>query len=388
MRSSRRRFVGGAAALTAGACGPSGTGTGPPAARDDPGVRRDEPTPYPFVCGLSFLPDDQADYRAAGLAGMVADVSAGEMRSRPDGVGQYYRSYAKCRASLEDAKALLTADGPAELATHGSDVASAHAQGRTAVFLQFQSAEPFEGETPQGPDRVETLYAMGLRIVQLTHNLDNVFAGGYMEPRPSGLTQRGLELLERLEARRILVDLAHASEATMKDVLAASRGPLVLSHGAARAMVDHPRCTPDPLLRAIGERGGLIGVFMMSFWLTEDPVPTVEHVVRQLRHIENVAGAEAVGLANDYTIAGHRDLAAIGNDNVEGARMYRPWWNEQRERGIEGFGPDPQHVVVPELNDVRRLFTLHEALVDAGLPVAFVERVMGGNWIRVLSEAL
>ncbi|MEM6997102.1 MAG: membrane dipeptidase, partial [Myxococcota bacterium] len=215
-----------------------------------------EATPYPFVCGLSFLPDDLREFGAAGITAQITDVSDGVMRTRADGVGQYYRSYAKCRQSIiATAERLGAPDSPAFIATRGEQIRAAHAESRTAVVLQLQSAEPFEDDL----SRVEEFHRLGVRVVQLTHNLDNRFAGGYMEPRPTGLTPDGAALLERLASRRMVVDLAHASDQTARDVLAATDTPVVISHGAARALVDHPRCTPDDILRQVGERGGVVG---------------------------------------------------------------------------------------------------------------------------------
>jgi membrane dipeptidase len=152
--------------------------------------------------------------------------------------------------------------------------------------------------------------------------------------------------------------------------------------------VDHPRCTPDDIIRGVADSGGVLGVFMMSFWLTPEPEPTVEHLIRQLRHIRNVGGVEAVAIANDYTVAGQLELAALGNDNEEGVKSYHPWWTSMHERGVPGFGTLPEHVVIPELNALDRMFTIHRALEAAGFPPREVELIMGGNWTRVLTESL
>ncbi|MEM9457551.1 MAG: membrane dipeptidase [Myxococcota bacterium] len=142
-----------------------------------------------------------------------------------------------------------------------------------------------------------------------------------MEPSPRDLNPAGRELLKRAEQRRMLVDLSHASDLTAREVLEATRWPVVISHDAARALVDHPRCTPDDILRTIGDHGGVVGVFMMTVWLTRAPTPTVDHVIQQICHIANVAGSEAVGLANDYLIEGHTGLHELDNDNRKGANV-------------------------------------------------------------------
>jgi len=97
---------------------------------------------------------------------------------------------------------------------------------------------------------------------------------------------------------------------------------------------------------------------MMSFWLTEDPVPTVDHCVAQIRHVVNVGGIESVGIANDYPVSGEAHLRSLDNENAEGVKACYPWWESIAREGILGFDAAnlPKHVVIPEFNNVRRMF--------------------------------
>jgi membrane dipeptidase len=191
-----------------------------------------------------------------------------------------------------------------------------------------------------------------------------------------------------MNALGIIPDVSHASDLTALDTAKASRAPVILSHGAARAIVQNARCAPDTVIKAIADSGGVVGIFMMTFWLTNDPTPTVDHVIAQLRHVIKVGGIDAVGIANDYPLTGEAGLVAAGNDNAKGIRGYLGWWNAMRERGVMGFDRTPTHVVVPELNNIRRMHTLHEALEKRGFSATEMEKIMGGNWIRVLKATL
>ena len=106
----------------------------------------------------------------------------------------------------------------------------------------------------------------------------------------------------------------------------------------------------------------MMGIFMMSFWLTTDPAPSTEAYVRQIRHVIKVAGIDAVGIANDYTVAGELTAAKAGNDNAKIISNYYPWWDSISKRNVLGFDRRPSHVVIPELNNVRRMFLIHQAL--------------------------
>jgi len=127
-----------------------------------------------------------------------------------------------------------------------------------------------------------------------------------------------------------------------------------------------------------------MGVFMMSMWLTTDPNPSVESYIRQLRYVANVAGIDAVGVANDYTIAGELAAAKAGNDNAKIAPNYYPWWDSVARQGVMGFDTRPEHAVIPELNNTRRMFLIHQSLDRARFKAGEVEKIMGGNWTRVL----
>ena len=344
--------------------------------------------PYPYVDGLCALPSDLSDIGRSGLSSFILDVSSVAPVETEDGTIRYYRSFdASVQSLVAYRRRLMNGDIPgAFLATRGSQIRDAFERDRTAVFLQFQGAQPLEGDLW----RVDLFYELGLRILQLTHHNANPFAGGALDTKPSGLTDLGRDLVARMNELGIIPDISHGSDATSLQVAQLSTAPVILSHGAARSLVPNARCAPDEVIRAVAETGGVMGIFMMSFWLTDDPVPGVEHLIAQLRHVANVGGIEAVGIANDYPVSGEANLAALGNDNAEGVKAYHPWWSSLAEEGIMGFdaGRLPEHVVIPELNNVRRMFVIDEALGRAGFSSRDRERIMGGNWIRVLEESL
>lgn len=363
------------------------TGRGP-APWHRSGAGRADATPYPYVDGLCMLPEELADIGRSGLSAFLMDVTAVAPIESEDGTIRYYRSFDASAQSLLDVRRRLMADEipGAFLATRGSEIRDAWRQGRTAIFLQFQGAQPLEGDIW----RLDLFHELGLRVLQLTHHNANPFAGGALDPEPTGLTALGFELVERMNEIGIIPDVSHGSDATSLDVARTSHAPVILSHGAVRALVRNARCAPDEVIRAIAGTGGVMGIFMMSFWLTEDPVPTVDHYVKQIRHVVNVGGIESVGIANDYPVSGEPNLRKIGNDNAEGVKGYWPWWQSIAREGILGFDAEnlPKHVVIPELNNVRRAFLIDEALAKAGFSASDRERIMGGNWIRVLQDVL
>jgi membrane dipeptidase len=126
----------------------------------------------------------------------------------------------------------------------------------------------------------------------------------------------------------------------------------------------------------------------MSFWLTTDAAPTAASYIKQIRHIVNVGGIDAVGIANDYPIGGEQAAIKVGNDNAQAIKGYLPWWESVRAQGVLGFDAQPAHVVIPEFNHPRRAFAIHEALDRGGFKTGEIEKIMGGNWTRVLTDCL
>jgi membrane dipeptidase len=239
---------------------------------------------FPYGAGLSFLGENPSDVASSGLSAFISDVSAGEQIKQPDGSSRFVRSFDACARAITDQRRRLEAGSipGAFLATKGSQIAEAHRTGRTAVFFQFQGCEPI-GEALW---RLDLFHALGLRVLQITHHHDNAWGGGAIEKHWSGLSTVGRAGVERLNALGIIPDLSHGSDLTALDVLRVSRRPVVVSHGAARAIVNNARCTSDAVIRGVARSGGMMGIFMMTFWLTNDPVPTVDalHRADQARH--------------------------------------------------------------------------------------------------------
>ncbi|MBV7256651.1 membrane dipeptidase [Pacificimonas sp. WHA3] len=336
-----------------------------------------------YVDGLSFLRGPADDLKASGLNAAIIDASEVTEIVRPDGSLGWIRTFEACDRHIDEIKASTggTYSG-AFIAESGSDIGRT---GDLAVFLQFQSCEPIEDQL----DRIGYFHAKGLRVLQFTHHHDNLFAGGALEPAQSGLTSLGRDGLREMNRLGIIPDVSHSSEPTALDVAAMSKTPFILSHGACRAIVDNPRCATDDMIRGVANSGGAMGVFMMSFWLTDEPVPTVDHYIRNLRHLVNVGGIDAAAIANDFPMSGQQELRALNNDNAEGVKQYHDWWKSIDASGVPGFDRLPVHVVIPELNTIHRMKLIEQALErDPSFRSSDIDKIMGGNWQRVLTDVL
>lgn len=365
----RREFLG--SAIAAGAA--LSLRANPPATK----------VPYPFVDGLCpDIPEDANEIRESSLSGFLLDVSVVEPVKTPDGSPKWIRSYEPTLKKMAGIHDFLRKTPTAFHATDGREIRNAFKKQNTAIFFQLQGGGEIVGEDL---DRVTVLRELGLRVLQMTHHNNNPLAGGGIERSPSGLTKLGFEAVARLNADNVIPDLSHASDQTALDVLKTSSKPVILSHGAARAIVNNARCTPDEVIRGIANSGGIMGVFMMSFWLTNDAEPTVEHYIKQIKHVANVGGIDAVGIANDFPLSGEQALIAAKGNNAVAVKDYLPWWNSIARMGVLGFDREPTHVAIPELNNIDRVPKIYKALRRAGFKRSELEKIMGRNWIRVLT---
>ncbi|WP_129794364.1 membrane dipeptidase [Sphingosinicella sp. CPCC 101087] len=355
---TRRRFLegAGATALAAGAAFPAWASA---------------PRSMRYVDSLCTLPDDLSELGHARLSAMICDVSNGQGIYNGDGTPDYFRTY---DANIDRTVARLTGSAEGFVALRGSDVG---ARPGCAVFMQFQTCVPIGTDL----SRLAYFHGKGLRVLQFTHSSDDLFAGSWLQRVQTGLTPLGMDGLAEMNRLRIVPDVAHGSVPTMLDVARRSATPIILSHGAARAIVDHPRCAPDEVIRALADTGGTMGIFMLSFWLTRDPVPTIDHLLAQIRHVAKVGGIDSVGIANDFSIAGASNIGEL----LEG---YQSWWTRMHEAGTPGFQVPPRHVVIPELNRIDRMERIHAALESDGFRQEEIDKIMGLNWTRVLTDVL
>jgi len=319
-------------------------------------------------------------FRHSGLSGFIWDVSfVTEVN------GKYVRPFLPCLKSIARAnKTLRENEIGLFLATRGSQIQEAREKGKTAVFLQFQSCEPFTDDV----DLMDVFYEMGLRICQVTHHSTNPFGGGSLEKQWTGLTEIGFKAIEKMDALNIIPDLSHGNEILCQDILKTSTKSVVVSHTCCRAIVNNARCVTDAVIKGVADSGGIVAIMPLSFWITTDPVPTVDHYLSHIEHVIKVGGIESVGLSHDATVAGNLEAAKHDNDNLKAVEPSLPWWRRQQEAGILGFEELPQHSIIPELNNVRRHFIIQSALEKKGYPSSQVEKIMGKNWQRVLTQRL
>ena len=161
------------------------------------------------------------------------------------------------------------------------------------AFLGIEGAHALDGQ----PENVDVLFDAGFRMMSPSHFFDSEMSGSAHGVERYGLTEKGREMIRRMEARKMLVDLAHASEKTIDDVLAIATRPVLVSHTGVRGTCDNRRNLSDEQLRAIARTGGVIGI---GFWDTAVCGESAEAIAKAIRHAANVVGANHVALGSDF----------------------------------------------------------------------------------------
>lgn len=273
-------------------------------------------------------------------------------------------------------------------ATSAASIERAYREGRHAVIYNLQNAEPIGDNF----DRVDILYNLGVRIIQVAYNLRNRFGDGCLERRDGGLSRFGQALVEKLNRRRILIDLSHCSDQTSIDVIAESQVPVAFTHTAARAISGHARAKTDEALRAIAEKGGYIGILIVPFMVLPpegDPraqalgLPagwaSLDAVVDHVAHVLNVAGSDAVGIGTDWGKPYYQMIKWVPDMTREKTSDF-DWvgWRPQ-----DRFDPNVQ---TRGMESWDLLPNLTATMLARGIPEETVVKIAGGNFLRVFRE--
>lgn len=269
-------------------------------------------------------------------------------------------------------------------ATTAADVEAAHRAGRIALLIGIEGGHAIANSLGV----LRQAYACGARYLTLTHSRTTAWADSATDsPRHDGLSAFGAQVIREMNRLGMLVDLSHASDATMRDAITLSTAPVIFSHSSARALCGHARNVPDDVLRELAVHRGVVMVtFVPSFvseatrrgtedqeaqrkllreqfagdegkvepevaaWRATHPVPaaTLAQVADHIDHIRRIAGIDCIGIGSDF----------------------------------EGISSTPVG-----LEDVSRFPDLLGELLRRGYAPREVAKVAGGNVLRVMREA-
>lgn len=304
-----------------------------------------------------------ADAKAAGLT--AVNITLGYVAGPED-------PYEYTLKTIREWDAILAAH-PGDLlkVRNAADILKARDEGKIGVIYGFQNAV----QVGHDLGRIDEFGRLGVTVIQLTYNPANDLGDGSMAPLNRGLTPFGREVVARLNAQRIMVDLSHSGERTCLDAIAASASPISINHTGCRALADLPRNKTDAELRGVAEKGGFVGIFFMPF-LTLSGHAHAEDVVAHIDHAVKVCGEDHVGIGTDGDVTAIDDLAAYQADLAR----------EVAERAKAGIGAKGERSdtwpFVVDLRGVDQFRKLDQLLAAQGYSETRREKILGLNFVR------
>jgi membrane dipeptidase len=234
----------------------------------------------------------------------------------------------------------------------GQSFQRVQAEGKVGLLVGFQSSSHFRTAAD-----VASFHALGQRVSQLTYNARDRIGCGCFEAQDTGLTPYGAEVVAAMNRVGMVVDVSHCSERTCLDAFAASRQPVLITHANCRTLVASPRCKSDTVIRAMAERGGVMGITAVAAFVNGRSPATLDDVLDHFDHVARVAGVEHVGIGSD-----------VAADAVD-----------------PRTGLVPARYAVRGLPPARRVFDLTEGLIRRGYDDRAIELILGGNFQRALT---
>jgi microsomal dipeptidase-like Zn-dependent dipeptidase len=207
----------------------------------------------------------------------------------------------------------------------------------TGALLSIEGLQNLEGRL----DNLDRLHAAGFRMAGLAHFFDNEVAGSMHGMRKGGLTPLGRQVVRAMEAKGMIVDVAHSSHATVAEVVAMAKRPVVSSHGGVQATCKVNRNLTDDEIRGVARTGGLVGI---GYWDAAVCDLRPAAIAAAIAHVRDLVGIDHVALGSDFDGAVTTGFDAAGLVNVT------------------------------------------QALIDRGFTDEEIAKVMGGNTLRLLAQ--
>jgi len=247
------------------------------------------------------------------------------------------------------------------------DIHRAKRENKTGIILGWQNSTGIEDRL----DHLALFHELGLRIIQLTYNTQNLVGSGCYESRDGGLSDFGRDVLAEMNRLGILCDLSHVGPKTSEDAILASRQRVAYSHCLPAGLKVHPRNKSDEQLRFIAERGGFVGVTMFPPFLKAGASATVDDYVEAIEYVIDLCGEDCVGIGTDFT--------------QDYDKAFFDWITHDKGTGrkLIEFG----EIINPEgMRTIGDFPNLTAAMERRGWPEGRIRKIMGENWLQLLGD--
>ncbi len=227
------------------------------------------------------------------------------------------------------------------------DILKVEKEKKIGCLLTIENGRAIENKI----ENIDYFYDKGVRIMSVTWNEDNLLGCGAQTKQDNGLTELGKQYIQRLNQKKIIIDISHSSEKTFWDTIKISEKPIVATHSCCHTLCQHPRNLKDEQIKQIAKDNGIIGICYCTTFLSETGIAGTREIAKHIAYIANLVGINYVGVGSDFD------------------------------------GLEEENIPV-DLKNIGQIEKLVQELRKVGFHENEIEKIMGGNWIRVLEEFL
>jgi len=252
------------------------------------------------------------------------------------------------------------------LVDKAADLVRAKKDGKCAIIMGVQNSDHL-----RRPEDVKYFYQIGQRCSQLTYNSQNLLGSGSTERVDGGVSDLGAEIIGAMNEVGMLVDVSHCGDRTTLDAIAISPKPIAITHSNCRALVNHPRLKTDEAIKALGAKGGVMGITGVRMFVSEKEPTTIVDIVDHIDHVVKLIGVEHVGIGSDADLNGYDDTPPEVQKQIRAA--YKSSYAFREKIDTDGF------------DHPLKMYDLTEELIRRRYSDANIAAILGGNFQRLLT---
>ncbi|MGH6780476.1 MAG: dipeptidase [Sphingomonadaceae bacterium] len=298
---------------------------------------------------------DAADFRASGITGFHNAIGTGGPQAREETLTWIaaWQGFAGRNSHVFS------------LVDKAADLDRAKREGKCAVIMGLQNSEHF-----QKVEDVKLFHQLGQRTSQLTYNSQNLLGSGSTDRIDGGVSDFGEAIIKAMNAVGMLVDVSHCGDRTTLDAIALSPKPIAITHSNCRALNNHPRLKTDEAIRALGAKGGVMGITGVRMFVRDKEPTTIAHMVDHIDHAVKLIGIDHVGIGSDADLNGYDDMPADQYKQLKAG--YKSSYAFRDKIDTDGF------------DSPTKTYDLAEELIRRNYSNENIAAVLGGNFRRLL----
>lgn len=225
------------------------------------------------------------------------------------------------------------------------DISKVEQEKKIGCILTIENGRAIEDKL----ENIEYFYNKGVKLMSITWNEDNLLGCGAQTKQDNGLTEFGKKYIQRLNQKKIIVDVSHSSEKTFWDTMKINERTTVATHSCCYSLCQHPRNLKDEQIKHIAKSDGIVGVCYCTNFLSETGIAGTKEIAKHIAYIANLVGVDYVGLGSDFD-------------------------------GLE------EEEIPIDLKNIGQIDNLIQELRRVGFYEVEIEKIMGKNWIRIIEK--